>query len=187
MPWSPWSFEHVQNSRTKVAEEVGSSQVAHGVHGIHWDLWMSCVPPLKDQGNRSASFVPSTATLPVLWSHKRAQSLQSPCKGSIKRALVNKGPGNATLKNTGNWMIALWPQQHRCNMYIFYMVNSKNENWLNTQWWNEGVSVWTSQVVVQSGSFEKCLRAQLLTTTEWIRQMTSSTLISEQYCVKDYY
>ena len=30
-PWtprSPWSFEHVQNSRTKVAEEVGRSQVA---------------------------------------------------------------------------------------------------------------------------------------------------------------
>ena len=30
-PWTPWSllsFEHVQNSRTKVAEEVGRSQVA---------------------------------------------------------------------------------------------------------------------------------------------------------------
>ena len=27
-PWSPWSFEYVQNCRTKVAEEVGRSQVA---------------------------------------------------------------------------------------------------------------------------------------------------------------
>ena len=27
-PWSPWIFEHVQNSRTKVAEEVGCSKVA---------------------------------------------------------------------------------------------------------------------------------------------------------------
>ena len=27
-PWSPWSFEHVQNSRTKVAEEIGRSRVA---------------------------------------------------------------------------------------------------------------------------------------------------------------
>ena len=26
-PWSPWIFEHVQNSRTKVAEEVGCSKV----------------------------------------------------------------------------------------------------------------------------------------------------------------
>ena len=26
--WSPWGFEHVQNSRTKVAEEVSRSQVA---------------------------------------------------------------------------------------------------------------------------------------------------------------
>ena len=27
-PWSPLIFEHVQNSRTKVAEEVGRSKVA---------------------------------------------------------------------------------------------------------------------------------------------------------------
>ena len=27
-PWSPWSFEHVQKNCTKVAEEVGRSQVA---------------------------------------------------------------------------------------------------------------------------------------------------------------
>ena len=27
-PWSPWSFDHVQNSRIEVTEEVGRSQVA---------------------------------------------------------------------------------------------------------------------------------------------------------------
>ena len=34
----------------------------------HGDVWASCVPPLNDQGNRSASFLPPTATWPILWS-----------------------------------------------------------------------------------------------------------------------
>ena len=42
----------------------------HGDHGVHGDVWTSCVPPLNDQGNCSASLLPSTATWPVLWSHK---------------------------------------------------------------------------------------------------------------------
>ena len=42
----------------------------HGDHDVHGDDWTSYVPPLNDQGNRSASFLPSTATWPVLWSHK---------------------------------------------------------------------------------------------------------------------
>ena len=41
----------------------------HGDHGVHGDVWTSCVPPLSDQGNRSASFLPSTATWRVLWWH----------------------------------------------------------------------------------------------------------------------
>ena len=45
MAWSPWSFEHVQNSRTKVAEEVGRSQVAlrrqeEGTHIAMVAEWM---------------------------------------------------------------------------------------------------------------------------------------------------
>ena len=56
----------------------------HGDHGVHGDVWTSCVPPLNDQGKRSASFLPSTATWPFLWSHKEAQSLQPLCKGGIR-------------------------------------------------------------------------------------------------------
>ena len=33
IPWSPWSFESVQNSRTNVAEEVDCSQVAQTRQG----------------------------------------------------------------------------------------------------------------------------------------------------------
>ena len=44
----------------------------HGDHGVHGDVWTSCVPPLNDQGNRSASFLPSPATSFVVaqWRQK---------------------------------------------------------------------------------------------------------------------
>ena len=50
-PWSPRSFEHVQNSRTKVAEEVGRSQVARrrqeeGTHIAMVAEWMHSGRPL---------------------------------------------------------------------------------------------------------------------------------------------
>ena len=50
----------------------------HGDHGVHGDVWTSCVPPLNDQGNRSASFLPSTATWPVLWSHNGGRKVAAP-------------------------------------------------------------------------------------------------------------
>ena len=49
-----------------------------GDHGVHGDVWTSYVPPLNDQGNRSASFLPSTATWPVLWSHKGGKKVAAP-------------------------------------------------------------------------------------------------------------
>ena len=48
------------------------------LHGIHGDVWISCVPPLSDQGNRSASSLPSTATWPVLWSHNGGRKVAAP-------------------------------------------------------------------------------------------------------------
>ena len=50
----------------------------HGNHGVHRDVWMSCVPPLNDQGNHSAFFLPSTATRLVLWSHKGGTKVAAP-------------------------------------------------------------------------------------------------------------
>ena len=50
----------------------------HGDHGVHGDVWTSCVPPLNDQGNRSASFLPSTATWPVLCSHNGGRKVAAP-------------------------------------------------------------------------------------------------------------
>ena len=50
----------------------------HGDHGAHGDVWTSCVPPLSDQGNRSASSLPSTATWPVLWSHNGGRKVAAP-------------------------------------------------------------------------------------------------------------
>ena len=50
----------------------------HGDHGVHGDVWTSYVPPLNDQGNRSASLLPSTATWPVLWSHKGGTKVAAP-------------------------------------------------------------------------------------------------------------
>ena len=53
-PWSPWNFEHVQNSRTKVAEEVGRSHVAQrrqdeGTHTAVVAEWMHSGRPLVTQ------------------------------------------------------------------------------------------------------------------------------------------
>ena len=50
----------------------------HGDHGVHGDVWTSYVPPLNDQGNRSASLLPSTATWPVLWSYKGGTKVAAP-------------------------------------------------------------------------------------------------------------
>ena len=50
----------------------------HGDHGVHGNVWTFCVPPLNDQGNRSASFLPSTTTWPVLWSHKGGTKVAAP-------------------------------------------------------------------------------------------------------------
>ena len=41
-----------------------------GDPGIHGDYWTSSVPPLNDQGSHAASFEPSTAAWPVLWSQE---------------------------------------------------------------------------------------------------------------------
>ena len=49
----------------------------HGVH-VHGNVWTSYVPPLNDQSNRSASLLPSTATWPVLWSHKGSTMVAAP-------------------------------------------------------------------------------------------------------------
>ena len=48
------------------------------LHGDHGDVWTCYVPPLKDHGNRSASLLPSTATWPVLWSHKGGTKVTAP-------------------------------------------------------------------------------------------------------------
>ena len=50
----------------------------HGNHGVHDDVWTSYVQPLNDQGNCSASLLPSTATWPVLWSHKGGTKVAAP-------------------------------------------------------------------------------------------------------------
>ena len=60
----------------------------HSDHGVHGEVWTSVVPPLNDQGKLLASFVPSTATWPVLWSHWEAQRSQPPCKGGINHYLT---------------------------------------------------------------------------------------------------
>ena len=57
----------------------------HGDHGVHGDVWTSCVPPLNDQGNRSASLLPSTATWPVLWSHKGGTKVAAPVERGYNR------------------------------------------------------------------------------------------------------
>ena len=50
----------------------------HGDHGVHGDVWTSYVPPLNDQGNRSASLLPSMATWPILWSHEGGTKVAVP-------------------------------------------------------------------------------------------------------------
>ena len=50
----------------------------HSDHVVHGDVWTSYVPPLNDHGNRSASLLPSTATWPVLWSHKGGTQVAAP-------------------------------------------------------------------------------------------------------------
>ena len=48
------------------------------LHGVHGDVWTSYVPPLNDQGNRSASLLPSMVTWPVLWAHKGGTKVAAP-------------------------------------------------------------------------------------------------------------
>ena len=45
-PWSQWSFEHVQNSRTKVAEEVGQMRQEEGTHIAMVTEWLHRCQPL---------------------------------------------------------------------------------------------------------------------------------------------
>ena len=47
-------------------------------HRDHGEAWASSVPPLQDEGNVSASFVPSTATWSVFWSHKGGTGVADP-------------------------------------------------------------------------------------------------------------
>ena len=56
----------------------------HCDHGVHGDVWTSYVPPLNDQGNRSASLLPSTATWPVWWSHKGGTKVAAPVSRGYK-------------------------------------------------------------------------------------------------------
>ena len=65
----PASLERPTSSATFVRLFLTCSK-PHGDHGIHGVVWTSSVPPLNDQGNLSAFAVPSTATWPILWSHK---------------------------------------------------------------------------------------------------------------------
>ena len=50
----------------------------HGDRDVHGDVWVSCVPPLNDQDYRSASVLPSSATLPVMWSYKGGTKVLAP-------------------------------------------------------------------------------------------------------------
>ena len=65
----PASLERPTSSATFVRLFLTCSK-PHGDHGSHGVVWTSSVPPLNDQGNLSAFAVPSTATWPILWSHK---------------------------------------------------------------------------------------------------------------------
>ena len=53
----------------------------HGDHGIHGDVWTSWVPPLNDQGNRSASFLAFNGDLA---SFVVAQWRQKGCSSCVK-------------------------------------------------------------------------------------------------------
>ena len=55
----------------------------HGDHGVHGDVWTSCVPPLNDLGNHSATFEPPTTTWQILWSHTGGTKIAILCKGGI--------------------------------------------------------------------------------------------------------
>ena len=73
----PASFERPTSSATFVRLFWTCSKL-HSDHGVHGDVWTSWVPPLNDQGNRSASFLPSPATWSVLWSHNGGRKVAAP-------------------------------------------------------------------------------------------------------------
>ena len=52
----------------------------HGDHGVHGEIWASCVPPLNNQSDLSASFVPLAATC-FCGRTREAQRSQPQCKG----------------------------------------------------------------------------------------------------------
>ena len=60
----------------------------HGDHGVHGDVWTSYVPPLNDQGKRSVSLLPSTATWPFCGRTREAQRSQPLCKGGISELVT---------------------------------------------------------------------------------------------------
>ena len=73
----PASFERPTSSASFVRLFWTWSKL-HGDHCVHGKVWTSSLPPLNDQGNLSASFVPSTETWLVLWSHKGGTKVAAP-------------------------------------------------------------------------------------------------------------
>ena len=78
-----WATCERPTSSTTFVRLFWTCSKLHGDHGVHGDVWTSYVPPLNDQGNRSASLLPSTATWPVLGSHKEGAKVAALCKGGI--------------------------------------------------------------------------------------------------------
>ena len=58
--------------------EAGDLRRHRAHYGVQGEDWTSCVPPLNDKCNHSASIVPSTATWPVVWSHKGSTKVAVP-------------------------------------------------------------------------------------------------------------
>ena len=82
------TFEQPTSSATFVRLFWTCSKI-YGDHGVHGDVWTSCVPPSNDLCNHSASFEPPTATWQILWSHKRGTKVAILCKGGIRGVGTN--------------------------------------------------------------------------------------------------
>ena len=111
-PWSPWIFEHVQNSRTKVAEEVGCSKVAQrrqkggtniavvaeGRHNGRQVIDAFCCKFSRQSGRcfclpcRWSSYIETgfsgvrrpLSVLAIFWSFKGGTKVAILCKGGIR-------------------------------------------------------------------------------------------------------
>ena len=108
-PWSPWSFEHVQNSHTKVAEEVGRSQVAQrrqdeGTHIAVVAEWMHSGRPLVAQLKCEHCVSIWATRLPSLYHH--CASFGRPMASierSLWRPLCLHSATTATLEPPWRW------------------------------------------------------------------------------------